>query len=158
MHSGIVVALSLINQLDNDLGDIMQLKTFKTVWGHTGTLEEAATMVNEAGFAGFEAPAKHDDPSHLSTLEATLDKHGLEWIQEICTAGSYVPRRRASVSEHLSDLESQIILGKSLKPKFINVMGGCDAWPIQTSIDFFKAAMEIADKYDVLCSFETHRG
>lgn len=136
----------------------MKLKNFKTVWGHTGTIEEAVTMAKEAGFSGLEAPAKHDDPNHFPALQAAIEKHNIEWIQEICTAGSYVPRRRASVEEHLSDLESQIILGKSLKPKFVNVMGGCDAWPIQTSIDFFKAAMDMADKHGVLCSFETHRG
>ncbi len=136
----------------------MQLHTFKTLWGHTGSIEEAALQVQAAGFAGFEAPAKHADADHLETLEGVLSDYDLQWVQEICTAGSYVPRRRASVSEHLADLEEQILLGKSLQPRFINVMGGCDAWPIATSVDFFKAAMDIADKHDVLCSFETHRG
>ncbi len=136
----------------------MQLKTFKTLWGHTGSIEHAAVLAKEAGFTGFEAPAKHDNPNHLNELSLVLDSYKLEWIQEICTAGSYVPRRRASVEEHLEDLEDQIILGKALKPKFINVMGGCDAWPIETSVAFFEAAMKIADKHGVLCSFETHRG
>lgn len=136
----------------------MQLHTFKTLWGHTGSIEEAALQVQAAGFAGFEAPAKHADADHLETLERVLSDYGLQWVQEICTAGSYVPRRRASVTEHLADLEEQILLGKALQPRFINVMGGCDAWPIATSVDFFKAAMDIADKHDVLCSFETHRG
>jgi sugar phosphate isomerase/epimerase len=62
------------------------------------------------------------------------------------------------VSEHLQDLEAQIVLGKPLRPRFINVMGGCDAWPIATSVEFFQAAMDIADRHGVLCSFETHRG
>jgi sugar phosphate isomerase/epimerase len=136
----------------------VQLKTFKTLWGHTGSIEQAAILAKEAGFSGFEAPAKHDNPNHLNELSLVLDSYHLEWIQEICTAGSYVPRRRASVDEHLEDLEAQIMLGKPLKPKFINVMGGCDAWPIATSIAFFEAAMKIADKQGVLCCFETHRG
>lgn len=37
-------------------------------------------------------------------------------------------------------------------------MAGCDAWPIARSIEFFKAAMDIASKHDAVCSFETHRG
>lgn len=136
----------------------MQLRTFKTLWGHTGTVQDAAALAREAGFAGLEAPALADDPLHLQALEQALGEHDLAWVQEICTAGSYVPRRRASVSEHLDDLEAQIELGKSLGPRFINVMGGCDAWPIDTSVDFFRRAMAIADRHGVLCSFETHRG
>jgi sugar phosphate isomerase/epimerase len=136
----------------------MQLRTFKTLWGHTGSIEEAAQLAIAAGFSGLEAPAKHPDPAHYSALAAALQAHALDWVQEICTAGSYVPRRRATVREHLEDLEAQIVLGKPLGPRFVNVMGGCDAWPIQTSVDFFKAAMDIAASHDVLCSFETHRG
>ncbi|MEZ5570996.1 MAG: TIM barrel protein [Halioglobus sp.] len=136
----------------------MQLRTFKTLWGHTASIEEAAVLAKAANFCGLEAPAKHDNPGHLQALENTLREHDLDWIQEICTAGSYVPRRRASVSEHLEDLEAQIRIGKPLGPRFVNVMGGCDAWPVSTSVDFFKAAMDIADKHGILCSFETHRG
>ncbi|MCX2980791.1 sugar phosphate isomerase/epimerase [Halieaceae bacterium IMCC14734] len=136
----------------------MILQTFKTLWGHTGSVEAAAVLAKAANFSGLEAPAKHADKDYLAALESALNNHGLEWIQEVCTAGSYVPRRQASVSEHLADLEAQILMGKTLQPKFINVMGGCDAWPIATSVEFFKAAMDIADKHGVLCSFETHRG
>jgi len=136
----------------------MQLLTFKTLWGHTGSLDAAAKMATAAGFSGLEAPAVSSRPDYLADLADTLQAHRLEWIQEICTAGSYVPRRQASVSEHLQDLEAQIVLGKPLRPRFINVMGGCDAWPIATSVEFFQAAMDIADRHGVLCSFETHRG
>jgi hypothetical protein len=136
----------------------MKLLTFKTLWGHTGSIEEGAVLAKAAGFAGIEAPAIGENPNHLQELSNSLNVHNLEWIQEICTAGSYVPRRHASVSEHLEDLEAQIILGKPLRPKFINVMGGCDAWPVSTSVEFFKAAMGVAKKHDVTCSFETHRG
>ena len=75
----------------------MQLQTFKTLWGHTGSIEQAAVLAKAAGFCGLEAPAKHDNPTHLKALEETLNNHDLQWVQEICTAGSYVPRRQASV-------------------------------------------------------------
>ncbi|MEZ5501552.1 MAG: sugar phosphate isomerase/epimerase [Halioglobus sp.] len=136
----------------------MQLLTFKTVWGHHGSLAEAAELAREAQCAGLEAPARGAGPGHLAELGQALGACELEWIQEICTAGSYVPRRHASPAEHLEDLEAQIVLGKPLNPRFVNVMGGCDAWPIAQSIEFFKAAMGIADTHGVLCSFETHRG
>jgi len=136
----------------------MQLCTFKTLWGHTGSIEEGAVLAKAANCSGLEAPAKHDSPGYLQELARALATHELEWIQEICTAGSYVPRRHATVDEHLQDLEAQILLGKPLQPRFVNVMGGCDAWPVATSVDFFTAAMDVADKHGVLCSFETHRG
>jgi sugar phosphate isomerase/epimerase len=136
----------------------MKLLTFKTVWGHSGTLCDAAALAQEAGFCGLEAPVIQGDADYLPLLARTLDESRLDWIQEICTAGSYVPRRRATPAEHLQDLEAQIVLGKALGPRFVNVMGGCDAWPIARSVAFFKAAMDIADKHGVLCSFETHRG
>jgi sugar phosphate isomerase/epimerase len=136
----------------------MKFLTFKTLWGHSGSLGDAAALAQEAGFSGLEAPARHGSANYLSSLAQTLDQNGFGWIQEVCTAGSYVPRRQATPAEHLEDLEAQIALGKALNPRFVNVMGGCDAWPIARSIEFFKAALDIADKYDVLCSFETHRG
>ena len=129
----------------------MQLHNFKTLWGHTGSIEEAAVLAKAVNFSGLEAPAIHHNPGHLQALGKALKDFDLEWVQEICTAGSYVPRRHASVSEHLADLEAQILIGKPLQPRFVNVMGGCDAWPISTSVDFFKAAMEIADKHGVFC-------
>ena len=135
----------------------MELRLFKTVWGHQGSLHSAAQLASDAGFKGIEAPAI-GDASHLQLLESALDAQDLEWIQEICTAGSYVPRRHATVAEHLDDLERQIKLGLALQPRVINVMGGCDAWPIEQSVAFFEAAMELGVKYGVLLSFETHRG
>ena len=155
-----VIAMIYRNSLlqQQHKGRNMQLLTFKTLWGHTGSIEEAAVLAKASNFSGLEAPAVSDNLSHLQTLGQVLSDHSLDWVQEICTAGSYVPRRRASLTEHLEDLEAQLILGKPLKPRFANVMGGCDAWPVAQSVEFFKAAMEIADKHGVTCSFETHRG
>lgn len=156
MHTGMDIAPVLI--VTGERGWGMKLQTFKTLWGHSGSLGEAAELAREAGFSGLEAPARNGSARYLVALQQTLEQNGFDWIQEICTAGSYVPRRDASPAEHLEDLEAQIVLGKPLQPRFINVMGGCDAWPIVRSIEFFKAAMDIADRHDVLCSFETHRG
>ena len=135
----------------------MNLLLFKTLWGHPGTPISAAELAIDANYSGLEAPAVGAQ-GYLEALEYSLDQHGLEWIQEICTAGSYVPERHATVRDHLKDLEAQIVLGQNLNPRFINVMGGCDAWPIQQSIAFFKDAMNLGEKYGVTLSFETHRG
>lgn len=135
----------------------MRLLLFKTLWGHTGTLEEAFTSAREAGFNGIEAPAPTDDKT-LDTFVSLLKSSGFDWIQEICTAGSYVPRRNASVAEHLEDFEQQLRRGQHIGARFANVMGGCDAWEIDDSVYFFSEAQNIADRLGVTCSFETHRG
>lgn len=135
----------------------MQFALFKTLWGHTGSIREAASLAVEAGFHGLEAPAsEHDD--QLAELTQALAEHRLSYICEICTTGSYVPDRQATPEQHLADLEAKILRALPLNPEFFNVMGGCDAWPVDMQVDFFARAQAIADKHGVLCSFETHRG
>ncbi len=135
----------------------MRLDLFKTLWGHEGTAETAASLAVEAGFTGLEAPAPEKDEER-EAFAATLSAHSLDYIAEICTTGSYVPDRTATPEEHLLSLETKIQRSLPLKPRFCNVMGGCDAWPLDMQIDFFQRAQAIADKHEVLCSFETHRG
>ena len=135
----------------------MQCDLFKTLWGHEGSFESAALLASAAGFSGIEAPApEHDD--QRTELAQVLRHHGLSYIAEICTAGSYVPDRHATPDEHLQSLEQKIQRSLPLEPVFFNVMGGCDAWPLDVQIDFFGRAQSLADRLGVLCSFETHRG
>ena len=42
-------------------------------------------------------------------------------------------------------------------PMFITVIGGCDAWTLTQSVEFFGEAMEISKALGVRMSFETHR-
>jgi hypothetical protein len=135
----------------------MQLALFKTLWGHHGTPEAGALLAAEAGFQGIEAPIPPEKSGRVA-LERALADHGLQFICEICTTGSYVPDRQASPAMHLADLERKIGEGMPLAPRFFNVMGGCDAWPLDAQVEFFGRASEIAVRLGVLCSFETHRG
>lgn len=64
-------------------GQGMKLLTFKTVWGHTGSLAEAAILAREAGFVGLEAPARHGNFNYLSPLQQALEQSGLDWIQKL---------------------------------------------------------------------------
>lgn len=135
----------------------MQLLLLKTLWGHNGGLGEACSQAVAAGFNGIEAPVPAQDEV-LDQFGSLLHGGALQWVQEICTAGSYVPRRRATVEEHLQDLERQLRRGIAVGARFANVMGGCDAWEIDDSVRFFSEAQNIADRVGVTCSFETHRG
>ena len=117
----------------------MKLLIFKTLWGHTGSFEEAACDAMTAHFDGIEAPVPQH-PAQQNLLAEILESSGLLYISEICTAGSYVPERRADVNTHLASLESAIRSCLYLKPEFINCIGGCDAWSLGEHLNFFSEA------------------
>ncbi|ADE10324.1 sugar phosphate isomerase/epimerase family protein [Sideroxydans lithotrophicus] len=134
----------------------MELQLFKTLWGHSGSMDEAADQAVAAGFAGLEGNA--DIPqARRDELQSALQTRGLRYIQEIVTAGGYVPRRDVSVEEHVADVERQLQLGQSLAPQWVTIIGGCDAWSLEQSVRFFSEAQEVAARMNIACSFETHR-
>lgn len=134
----------------------MELKLFKTLWGHDGPLDKAADQAVAAGFAGLEGNADGLQARRDELLQA-LQTRNLQYIQEIVTAGGYVPRRQATVEEHIADVERQLRLGQPLGPRRVTLIGGCDAWTLQQSIRFFGESREIAARMGIECSFETHR-
>ncbi|MDB6015931.1 MAG: xylose isomerase [Pedosphaera sp.] len=134
----------------------MELHLFKTLWGHAGSLDDAILACREHGFNGIEGP-----PPAVATeresFRAKLNDTGLEFIAEICTAGSYVPDRQASPAAHLDSVRQ---LGESAiecRPLFLTIIAGCDAWSVGQSVDFFGAAMTLGGALGVMVSFETHR-
>lgn len=134
----------------------MKLQVFKTLWGHQGSHEDAARAAVAAGFDGIEGPVPQRGEQQKG-LARILDAHGLLYIAEICTAGAYVPDRRADVAAHLASLESKLRSCICLKPQFVNCIGGCDTWPLHDHLAFFRNAMELADRLGITISFETHR-
>lgn len=135
----------------------MQLKLFKTLWGHTGSAADAARAALDAGFDGLEGQVPADEQA-AADLAATVAHSGLAFIAEITTAGSYVPERRASVEQHLQDFETGLRRVRRLAPLHVNCIGGCDAWPFADSLRFFREAMALAAEQHLPVSFETHRG
>lgn len=134
----------------------MEIQIFKTLWGHQGGLDAAIAACKENEFNGLEGqmPPTATDRQEFRTK---LADHGLHCIAEICTAGSYVPRRDATVAEHLESFRHQAEDALECHPLFLTVIAGCDAWSIGQSMEFFGAAMEFADLLGITASFETHR-
>jgi len=106
---------------------------------------------------GIEAPAPEKSKGRLE-LKLLLENHGMNYIAEITTAGSYVPDRHATLQQHLDSFELKLEASLDLDPLFITCLGGCDAWPESQSIEFFQRAIEMAQHYNTTVSFETHRG
>src|SRR5215472_1524353 len=134
----------------------MELHIFKTLWGHTGSLDEAIAACHQHEFAGLEGQVP-ESPAHRKIFRSKLAQAGLGLIAEICTAGSYVPRRQATLAEHLESLHCQAEAALECHPRFLTVVAGCDAWSVEQSVNFFGEAMAIAGKLGVPISFETHR-
>lgn len=134
----------------------MELKIFKTLWGHQGNLDDAIADCHEHDFDGIEGPAP-SDPGERREFQNRLSDAGLEFIVEICTAGSYVPERQATLEAHLKSLHRQAESALECHPLFLTVIAGCDAWPTAMSIDFFGKAMDLANELGTTMSFETHR-
>ena len=134
----------------------MELRLFKTLWGHDGGLDAAIAECGSAPFDGIEGqvPANANE---RRAFKAKLEEEALDYIAEICTCGSYVPNRRATVEEHLESLMEQAADALECEPLFITVIAGCDAWSASQSVDFFGRAMEVAKALGVRLSFETHR-
>ena len=134
----------------------MELRLFKTLWGQAGSIEDAIDSAKKDGFDGIEGPAPFE-VSQRAEWRSRFEDAGLGYIAEICTGGGYVPDRGASLARHLEDFRRKANDAMGFAPHFLTVLGGCDAWPLAQSVDFFAAALEIATSLGVVASFETHR-
>jgi len=134
----------------------MELHIFKTLWGHTGNLDVAIAACRKQDFAGVEGPAPAG-PADRKKFRTKLAHAGLGFIAEICTAGSYVPKRRATLTDHVESLRDQAGAAMDCNPLFLTVIAGCDAWSLGQSVDFFGEALAVTDQLGVPASFETHR-
>lgn len=135
---------------------------YRSLWGAGEDYAAVAAAARAAGFDGLEGGLPHDAPA-AGRFAAALAAQGLEWIAEICTGGSsgawWIPQRRAGVGDHLRDLQEGFhrIRASGLEPRFVNCMGGLDAWPLAASVEFFGRAAEFAAAEGFTIAFETHR-
>jgi hypothetical protein len=134
----------------------MELKLFKTLWGHSGSYAKAADQALEAGFDGFEGPIPVNPEERWEFLEAIRSRN-LLYIAEISTTGFAVPEPGSTVSEHLEAFKR--ILNDSLEagPLFFSSMAGSDLWEFQENVTFLTEAWDIARRHGVRVGFETHR-
>ncbi|MFD2256552.1 sugar phosphate isomerase/epimerase [Luteolibacter algae] len=138
----------------------MKAKLFKTVWGHDGMFPEAVGLAIEADFQGIEAPAPVDKVERAEFF-SELSNGGMDWIAEVstCTAsGVFVPVPGKTAEEHLASLEEGILRSVEGKPRFVNTMGGYDAWSFREAMKFHEGVLTLEEQYEIGISVETHRG
>lgn len=134
----------------------MQLAIFRTFWGVDLPLAQAAAEAAAAGFDGLELPCPRESAGRAA-LAKVLAQHDMQWIAEICTAGSYVPNRNATLAEHCQDLEAGLRQCAESRPVRVNCLGGLDAWELDDSLRFFEHGMNVAARLGLELCFETHR-
>jgi sugar phosphate isomerase/epimerase len=134
----------------------MELKIFKTLWGNTASLDAVLATCKDSEFDGIEGQVPVMAVARTE-LRTKLARNNLDYIAEICTAGSYVPKREATTAEHLNSLRLQAEAALECRPLFLTVIAGCDAWSVAQSVEFFGEAMAIGNRLGITTSFETHR-
>lgn len=134
----------------------MDILFFRTMWGHSGDPAPYAAEARADGYDGLEGsvPLERDGQR---ALRSALDAQGFELIAEICTGGSYVPDRHATVDEHVDSFKRKLDAAVQLSARHVNCMAGLDAWPLAQSVDFFGRLMDIAKGCGASVSYETHR-
>jgi sugar phosphate isomerase/epimerase len=134
----------------------MELKIFKTLWGHTGSFAAACEDAVKAEFDGIEGPSP-SAKGLRSDYRKMLNDHGLEYIAEITTGGSYVPDAGLDPAAHFASFQRKLEHCLELNPRFINCLAGNDLWSFSDTVRLLQKLIELGEENDVTVAFETHR-
>lgn len=134
----------------------MQLEIFRTLWGYPNGWPQAIAELRAAGFDGLEARLPLD-PALRADYARLLAEERVPYICTLFTAYDVLPEQSASPQLHLDDLQRKLGWAAELAPRFVNVLGGNDRWPLAAQVDFFGRALELSREQGLFCSFESHR-
>jgi sugar phosphate isomerase/epimerase len=143
-------------QLDESWYLKMELKLFKTLWGHSDSFETACASAADAGFDGLEAPSS-SSRAVRSDYRSALADYDLLYIAEITTAGSYVPEAGLDAGAHFDSFQQKLEQSLELDPILVNCLAGSDLWTFSDTVDFFHKALPLAQRCGAAVAFETHR-
>jgi sugar phosphate isomerase/epimerase len=139
---------------------MMQLEMFRSLWGWPIGPESdwarCAAECRENRFVGVEARLPGDAPARHA-LKAALANEGLGYIAVVFTGGDVIPDQAWPPARHLDHLAASIADAQALGARFVNVLPGNDRWPLNSQVEFFGRAQDLADAAGLVCSFEVHR-
>ena len=133
----------------------MRLLIFRSLWTNGFNLKAALVSCISGEFDGVEGPVP-DNHADRTEFVTRLKDASVPFIAEIATGGGYVPVTH-NVAVHIDDFTRKLTSALQAAPLFCTILGGCDAWSLEQSIDFFGRAMGIARQFGAIASFETHR-
>ena len=139
----------------------MQLKTYKSMWGMTGPLDEHLRRIQQAGYDGIESalPGSIEwiDPGDEPHLGSALADHDLEFLPMIITVGPDGEITSGTALDHLRSFKSQVERALVHDPVQVTVHGGLDTMDDAEAMAFFEGGLEIEREIGLPVAYETHR-
>ena len=133
----------------------MRLLLFRSLWTNGFDLGAALADCRGGSFDGVEGPVPAA-PAERREFAARLAGCGAPFIAEITTGGGYVPTE-PSPGPQLDEFRLRADAAMDCAPLFLTVLGGCDAWPLAQSVEFFGRLLGVAAELGIVASIETHR-
>lgn len=126
------------------------LLIFATNWGFSGSWDEFALKVKQAGYDGMEIwwPGDEKDRNELFTA---LDKHELK-------IGFLVGGSDKDFQKHLAQFQQSLSAAAKAKPVYINCHSGKDFFSFDQSKQFMDFTEKVNKETGVPIYHESHRG
>jgi sugar phosphate isomerase/epimerase len=126
------------------------LLIFATNWGFSGSWDEFATKIKQAGYDGMEVWWP-DDEKDRNELFAALTRHKLQ-------CGFLVGSGEQDVQKHLSQFQQSLAAAAKTKPVYINCHSGKDFFSFDQSKQFMDLTEKVSKQTGVPIYHESHRG
>lgn len=136
-----------------------RLKIFQSMWGFTGSWDEAVRRAYESNFNGLEVNLNHGSIANLDVdrIISTLNSRNLSLIVELTSGGGYVPDLDNNPEQHLEEIATQLSKARALTPQKITLITGSDSWDESVQNKFLEKLLDIIDSSELAVSIETHR-
>jgi len=126
------------------------LLIFATNWGFSGTWDEFAAKIKQAGYDGMEIWWP-DDEKDQNELFTALDKYKLK-------IGFLVGGGDKDFQKHLSQFQQSLSAAAKAKPVYINCHSGKDFFSFDQSKQFMDFTEKVNKETGVPIYHESHRG
>lgn len=126
------------------------LLIFATNWGFSGSWDEFASKIKQAGYDGMEVWWPGDEKNRNELFEA-LTKHKLQ-------VGFLVGSGEKDFQKHLAQFQQNLSAAAKVKPVYINCHSGKDFFSFEQSKQFMDATEKVNKETGVPVYHESHRG
>ncbi len=126
------------------------LLIFATNWGFTGSWDEFASKIKQAGYDGAELWWPTDEKNRTELFEA-LTKYKLQ-------VGFLVGSGEKDFQKHLAQFQQNLSAAAKAKPVYINCHSGKDFFSFEQSKQFMDYTEKINKETGIPIYHETHRG
>lgn len=120
----------------------MKVRSIKSLWGMTGSLEEQVRKIAESGYQGIEAPLPSKKDAAL--FKELLHSYELDYVAQI-------------FAETKESFQAQAAACVEYAPLLVNAQSGRDDMDEREQFDFFTEAVRVEKGLGLIVGHETHR-